>query len=407
MRRMLRSAFIIARRDFTATVFSRAFVLFLIGPLFPVLMVVLFGAIGGDATRQSQQPVVAVIASDADFQALDAARKRLGNAVRSPILLELHHVLPESDASAQRARLLASKSPAVLAVFDGGLERPRLTGDVNAGGRTVRQFSFMVEEARRARVAPDTGPVNVQLAQTKRSPASLAPARSLVASAGQMVLFLLSILLSGLLLSQLIDEKANKIIEVLAAAVPIDAIFLGKLFAMLAMSLLGIVVWAAAGGAAIALMTGQSLAMLVPPAVGWPAFLTLAVVYFMMSFLLLGAVFLGIGGQASTAREVQTLSMPVTMAQVVVFALAAAAVGEPDSPRALAAAVFPLSSPFVMIARAAEQPQIWPHLAAIAWQALWVALILRVASRMFRRSVLKSGPSQPFWRRAPKGPART
>ena len=39
-----------------------------------------------------------------------------------------------------------------------------------------------------------------------------------------------------MLLSQLIEEKSNKIIEVLAAAVPIDAIFLGKLFAMLAAS---------------------------------------------------------------------------------------------------------------------------------------------------------------------------
>jgi ABC-2 type transport system permease protein len=205
-----------------------------------------------------------------------------------------------------------------------------------------------------------------------------------------------------MLLSQLIDEKANKIIEILAAAVPIDAIFLGKLFAMLAMSLLGIAVWTAAGAAAIAMFTGQSLSLLPSPAVGWTLFLTLAVVYFMMSYLLLGSVFLGIGGQASTAREVQTLSMPVTMAQVVVFAVAATAVGDADSPRALVAAIFPLSSPFVMIARAAEQPQIWPHLVAIAWQLLWVALILHYAARMFRRSVLKSGPSRKHWWRAAK-----
>ena len=98
-------------------------------------------------------------------------------------------------------------------------------------------------------------------------------------------------------------EDTDKIIEVLAAAVPIDAIFLGKLFAMLAMSLLGIAVWTAAGAATIALVTGQSLNALPAPAVGWPAFLALGIVYFMMSYLLLGAVFLGIGGQASTARD--------------------------------------------------------------------------------------------------------
>jgi ABC-2 type transport system permease protein len=32
---------------------------------------------------------------------------------------------------------------------------------------------------------------------------------------------------------------------------------------------------------------------------------------------------------------------------------------------------------------------------ALAWQVLWVAIILKLASAIFRRSVLKSGPG---WR---------
>ena len=64
-----------------------------------------------------------------------------------------------------------------------------------------------------------------------------------------------------------------------------------------------------------------------------PLFILLGVVYFAMSYLLLGSIFLGIGGHASSAREVQTLSMPVTMAQVVIFAVASIAVGDPDSNR--------------------------------------------------------------------------
>jgi ABC-2 type transport system permease protein len=401
MKTLFRSAFVIARRDFTATVFSKTFLLFLLGPLFPVLMGVIFGVIGGASMSQAERPVVAVVASDADFRALAEARKRLDDAVSSVTMLELRHVRPQPDAAAPRARLLVSDSPPVVAVLEGGLDQPRLIGGVEAEGTTIRYLRFLINNARHDRDG-SVGNVEIQLSKAKRSPGSLAPARAFTARVGQTVLFLLTILLSGMLLSQLIDEKANKIIEVLAAAVPIDAIFLGKLFAMLAMSLLGIAVWSAAGAATIAMLTEEGLSSLPAPAVGWPAFLALAVAYFMMSYLLLGSVFLGIGGHASTAREVQTLSMPVTMAQVVVFALAATAVGVGDSPRALAVAIFPLSSPFVMIARAAEQPQLWPHLVAIVWQALWVALILRVAARLFRRSVLKSGPAQPFWRRASK-----
>jgi ABC-2 type transport system permease protein len=92
---------------------------------------------------------------------------------------------------------------------------------------------------------------------------------------------------------------------------------------------------------------------------------------------------------------VQTLSMPVTMAQVVLFGFASLGVGKPMSAEAIGAAVFPLSSPFAMIGRAAEQGALWPHAVALLWQALWVALILKMAAAIFRRSVLKSGRSRP------------
>ena len=83
-----------------------------------------------------------------------------------------------------------------------------------------------------------------------------------------------------------------------------------------------------------------------------------------MNYLLLGALFLTIGAQASTAREVQTLSMPVTFGQVLIFGFAATAIGAPIRRGASAAAIFPLSSPMAMLARAAEQPRLWPHLVA-------------------------------------------
>jgi ABC-2 type transport system permease protein len=135
-----------------------------------------------------------------------------------------------------------------------------------------------------------------------------------------------------------------------------------------------------------------------PPADGWPMFLVLGVVYFAMNYLLIGAVMLSIGAQASSAREVQVLAMPATFGQFLVFGLASTVVGAPNSSEAITATVFPLSSPLAMFARAAEEPALWPHLAAIAWQALWVLLILRLAAKLFRKTVLKSGPRR-RWRK--------
>jgi len=249
-------------------------------------------------------------------------------------------------------------------------------------------------------VTPQFSSPQLHVAPAKIASGSLVKQRALTGQIGQMLLFFLTILLSGMLLSQLIEEKSNKIIEVIAAAVPIDALFVGKLFAMLAASVVGIIVWLSAGALLIQFVKTGGVATLPQPAVGWPGFLLLAICYFGMNYLLLGSVFLTIGAQAATVREVQTMSMPVTFAQVLLFGFAATAIGSPNAPEALAAASFPLSSPMVMLARAAERPEWWPHLAALAWQALWVTLILKIGARMFRKTVLKSGPRTRRWWRS-------
>ena len=114
--------------------------------------------------------------------------------------------------------------------------------------------------------------------------------------------------------------------------------------------------------------------------------------------MLLGALFLGIGAQASNIREIQTISMPVVLMQLMVLLLAMNAVGGQDGALTWFGYLFPLSSPMAMIALAREIGALWPHLLALAWQALWVCIIVRVSSRLFRRTVLKSGSAGSFFR---------
>jgi ABC-2 type transport system permease protein len=398
----IRAAFVIARRDFTATVLSKTFLFFLLGPLFPILLGMGFGGISKQVEQNVKPSAVAVIMPPEDFAQLQAARKRLLPLASDKPLIDLRRIELAPNITAQRQSLLNSPDQPALGVLEGDLDSPHFTSAVSANGLAVRQLRLLIDEARRLRTRPLQEDASLRITTVRTSYGVVALDRSVTAWIGQTLLFVLTILLAGMLLSQLIEEKSNKVIEVLAAAVPVDAIFLGKLFAMLAMSLVGIVVWTCVGAAAIAIWATGGLGGLPPPAVGWPAFLVLIFAYFSMSYLLIGSVFLGIGAQASTVREVQTLSMPVTMAQVVLFGFASLGVGKPMSPEAIGAAVFPLSSPFAMIARAAEQFALWPHALALIWQALWVALILKGASSIFRRSVLKSGKSRRwFWRRKP------
>lgn len=391
-----RAAMVIARRDFTATVLSKTFFFFLLGPLFPLLLGGVFGGIGARVASQTAQPVVAVVMQEREFAALHEARKRLADAAGEDAVVRLAYYEPEQNSDAQVKRLLQSSNPPIRAVLTGWFGDPKLIGDIRPDSAVERQLQLLL----RSSMVPEFPAPKLDVERTPPAAGSMAKERALTAQLGQMFLFFLTILLSGMLLSQLIEEKSNKIIEVIAAAVPIDAMFLGKLFAMLAACLVGLFVWGAVGVGTVAYLSGGNLSQIPAPAVGWPAFFTLAVVYFAMNYLLLGAVFLSIGAQASTAREVQILSMPVTFAQVLIFGLAAVAIGAPDSPKAIGAAIFPLSSPLVMLARAAEERGLGAHVAALIWQALWVGVILAFGAHLFRKRILQSGPARPsFWRR--------
>jgi ABC-2 type transport system permease protein len=395
MMRFLRGAFVIARRDFGTTVLSKSFIFFLLAPLFPLIFGGVFGSIGARVATQIQRPVVAVIAPPAEFERLTEARTQLAKAIGDEGLVKLVGYSPEGNLAEQQKRLLTSQDPPVRAVLSGDLDHPRLAGAIANDPATADQLKLLIANAR---AGDGAGSLDIPVTNVSSSSGSLVRDREMTAEFAQLFLFFITLFLAGMVMSQLIEEKSNKIIEVIAAAVPIDAMFVGKLFAMLAASVVGIVVWVGSGALYVEMVKGGGVQSLPPPAVGWPLFLALGVIYFSMNYLLIGAVFLMIGAQASTAREVQTLSMPATFGQFFIFWLASKSIGAPDSTAGLIAAAFPLSSPMTMLGRAAQQPDLWPHLIGILWQVLWVGLILRAGAQLFRKTVLKSGPRVPWWR---------
>lgn len=391
----MEAAWVIARRDFVAVLFSRAFLFFLLGPLFPVIVGGLAGSIGGEVQRDAVSLEVGLAMSAEDNAEMVAAGTRL--APQLPYALPVLRPVPEAagDPDFDARAFMEARQGNYAAIVTGTLAAPTVVGTDGQIARWQGPVSLIAGEALSPQptafpaVAPN--PVATSAADERTS-------RIQTAQIAQMLLFLLTMLLAGMVLSNLVEEKANKIIEILAAAIPMDAVFMGKLFAMLAVSFVGIAVWGlaafglfAAGGAAITQVTGFDIANLPAPAVGWPLFAALGVLYFAMAYLLLGALFLTIGSMASSVREVQTLSMPVTMMQLMVFFLASYVINQPGSALELAAIAFPLSSPFAMLARAAMEPELWTHALALAWQALAVLGIVKGGSMLFRKRVMKSG----------------
>ena len=384
---LFQAAFVVARRDFLAILFSKAFLFFLLGPFLFLGIMTASAAAGGAAAKSRVDPALAVALSAAETQAFVAAHERLVDPIDLP---DIHTYPADSDI----ATLLADEDRNIAAVLTGTLDAPVLSGTQDRIERWEGQVALVAGQA----MASESGSVPamppVRGEPTESSSASTRDLNSLIATGGITTLFLLTMLLAGMVLSNLVEEKGNKIIEILAASIPMDAVFMGKLFAMLAVSLVGIAVWGGVFGLLVVLgaqALPPELIDIPSPAVGWPVFLVLFVVYFAMAYCLIGSVFLAVGAMAPTVRDVQTISMPATMLQLAVFFLATFALGDIGSPVELFAVGFPLSSPYAMVGRAAQQATLWPHLVALAWQALWVAIFIRAGSGLFRKVVMKSG----------------
>jgi ABC-2 type transport system permease protein len=404
MSSVLRAAWVIARRDFVATVWSRSYIVFLLAPLLIFAFSALVGLSAGRSERAASHPVVAVIADGDMTEALGRARARLVAGTSERVFPELRPIAPAENVDAQARRLLTDEEARLSAVLSGTLEQPVLTGPRSVDERLGGAIRLLIEEARRdaalAAAGVQAGGAAPARAVTESAAGNLRSMRRGLAQGSQLAIFMITLMLATLLLSNMVEEKSNKVIEVLAAAVPLDAVFLGKLLAMLGASVVGLLMWGAMLGVGYMFfdaLQGWIHLPRVVPAVGWPLFLLLLLVYYAANYMLLGALFLGIGGQASNIREIQSLSMPVTFLQLGMLVLAINAAGGASDAVAWAAYLVPFSSPLSMIAMAAESDSLWPHPAAILWQALWVVLIIRISSSLFRKTVLKSGARRGFW----------
>ena len=416
MNAFLRTVFVIARRDFLSIVATPTFLLFLLAPLFMLAM----GLVGGagaaglaDANRSAGRIVVLTAEENvAPLRETDVRLRSATGRFAAP-MLEVRSVEESPDAAAIRA-VFAERGSDTLAVLAGPLGNPEIW-ERERGALPGRYLALLAQQALAARDLGANAPRSIaSFSQLGTSGPSNA-LRQTLGFGAVFVLFFLTLLLAGQTVSSLAEEKSNKVIEILAAAAPLEAVFIGKLLGFLGVALLFISFWVGLGavaalvaagtmtaaGAAPAAANASAAAALVAaaPATGWGFFIAIGFAYFVLAFLLLGAIFLGVGSQAATVREIQMLSLPITIFQVGMFGLASAASSTPGSPLARMAEAFPFSSPFAMAARAATDPDRTIHLAALGWQALWLAVVVWLAARLFRSGVL-SGRNWSLRRRA-------
>lgn len=213
---------------------------------------------------------------------------------------------------------------------------------------------------------------------------------------GQVALFLVPAALTALmflvvmvgatpLMHGVIEEKSQRIAEVLLGSVRPFELMMGKLLGMLGVSLTLAAVYL--GGAYWALDHYGFTEYLPPGLLAW------FIVYQVLAVLMYGSLFIGIGAACTSAKESQVLMIPVVMLITVPLFTLRHIIQEPNSPFAVWASLFPFATPMLMVTRLGLSPGVpgWQPLLGVAGVLATTVLCVYAAGRIFRVGMLMQG----------------
>ena len=205
------------------------------------------------------------------------------------------------------------------------------------------------------------------------------------------ILFYMAALTFGLqIANSVVEEKQSRIVEILAAMIPVRQLLLGKVLGntFLAFAQIALIV---AVSLAVLPFTGLDVAL-----PGVAGALLWYVPFFVLGFLALACIWAAAGALASRTEDVQSTSMPLTMFLVVIFIVSIQASG---SVREILSFI-PVASTFVMPIRIVEgDTALWEPLVALALVALFCAGSIWLGAKLYERALLHTQGSL-TWRGA-------
>lgn len=199
-------------------------------------------------------------------------------------------------------------------------------------------------------------------------------------------LLLFAILIGGqTLLTQTVEEKSSRVIEVLLSAVSPLELMAGKILGQMAVSLLVLALYLAMG--LMLMMSFAVLGLLDPWLIGY------LVLFFLIAYLVFAAIFGAIGAAVNEMREAQTLMTPVMLVLMAPWMMAAAIAREPNAPLSVALSFIPPVNTFAMMIRLASTspPPAWQTWLSIAIGIGSAYVAVWFASKIFKVGLLMHG----------------
>ena len=420
----------VIRREFVERVRTRSFVIATV--LFPVFIIGMMFVPALLLTRTSGAKRIAVIdATRSDLgarveAALAAATRGEGpdsKPMYDPVLVPAGDRLLEVQDSLIPFTGLSKRKAAESPVnYDGLLlvtEDAVLTGAITYLGANVgspadmrlleRRVQPLVLSERLEREGVDPGVVMRAMGPVNMITKKVADGR-LTGESGEASFFLayamsfilyFALLIYGIqVMNSIVEEKANRIVEILASSLTPFQMMLGKVLGVGSVGLLQIGIWA---GTASALTTWR---MEIAGFLGLPTeglanipiptmpgdLLVVFLLFFVLGFLLFAAMYAAVGAMCSTVQDTQQVQFPVTMLVIGGLMSMFALLNDPNGSLAEILSLIPFFTPFVIPVRYSISPLGMETLAlSVAVTVAGMLVITWIASRIYRVGVLSYG----------------
>lgn len=200
-----------------------------------------------------------------------------------------------------------------------------------------------------------------------------------------MLMFMLVMMSGPTLLNSVLEEKMQRISEVLVAAVAPSELFLGKVLGSV------FIAWTLSalylgGLATVAHQLGFG-DVIQPSLVAW--FLVLQ----LLALLIYGSIFSALGAACSELKDAQTMMLPAMVLVMLPMFTFMNVIESPGGSLAVFLSIFPPSAPFIMLMRLGVPPgpALWEIIAALASTITFTLVAVWAAGRIFRIGILSHG----------------
>lgn len=401
---LTKKALSVARWEFIERVRTKSFILGLL--LTPAIMAIfaLGPAMLQDTLADADAQIIAVYdGTGVVVDSLDAGLRRGPRLDSGQPKYQIERVVAAGRTPAEvkadlDSALLRSSISAALVIPPEALDshaveyRSLNVSDIESISRLERRVSDIISEFKIAHAGLDpakveeltqsTGMRTVRISETGEEESGFLESFGL--SYVFIIMLIFMILISGqMLVRSLVEEKSNRIVEILISSCsPMDLMF-GKIIGISLLGIVQVVFWALIGSVLVLAVDLSNL----PLDNIW-----LMMLYFLLGFLLYAALFVAFGSLASTEQEAQQITGYLTMLLMLPIVIASIATQSPNNPVLVGLTMIPLLTPQMMFMRLTiTTPPTWEIALSLLILVLSIVAVTWIAGKIFRVGILLTG----------------